>query len=62
MRLFIFVGVFGGFTTFSSFALETLMLVRDTQYIVALVNVGAQMALCLSAVWIGNTLAHALGG
>ena len=61
-RIFVFVGVLGGFTTFSSFALETFSLARDTQYIAALANPGLQLVLCLLAVWIGNMLAPAMGG
>jgi len=62
LRLFLFVGVLGGFTTFSSFALETFSLARDTQSVAALVNVGLQLGLGLLTVWIGNVLAHAIGG
>lgn len=62
VRLFVFVGVFGGFTTFSSFAFETFALVRDTQSHAALLNVGLQLALGLAAVWLGNLLAHVFGG
>jgi CrcB protein len=62
VRLFLFVGILGGFTTFSSFALETFSLARDTQNAAALANVGAQLVLGLWAVWLGNMLAHALGG
>jgi len=61
-RLFLLVGILGGFTTFSSFALETFSLARDTQNVAALMNIGLQLILGLLAVWIGNVLAHAMGG
>jgi CrcB protein len=53
MRTFLMIGILGGFTTFSSFSLETLNLARDGQWLVALANVLASVVLCLVAVWFG---------
>lgn len=56
-RTFLFVGVFGGFTTFSSFSLDTLALFRDGHQLQALSNVVGQVALSLLGVWLGFRLA-----
>jgi CrcB protein len=53
VRLFLMIGVLGGFTTFSSFAFETLALARDAQLVRAAANVLAQVALGLLAAWLG---------
>ncbi|MBL0346149.1 fluoride efflux transporter CrcB [Candidatus Villigracilis affinis] len=57
-RLFIFVGILGGFTTFSSFGNETLNLARDSQMMSALANIGANVIIGLFAVWLGRTLSY----
>lgn len=57
-REFLFVGLLGGFTTFSAFSLETLVLARN-QPMLAVVNVAAQVAGALLAVWIGYRLGTA---
>jgi CrcB protein len=55
-RTFIIVGVLGGFTTFSSFSLDTLTLVREGQAGHALFNVLGQVSLSLLGVWAGFRL------
>lgn len=57
-RLFVFIGILGGFTTFSSFALETFALARNTQMMGAAANVALQVILGLVSVWCGNILAR----
>jgi fluoride exporter len=57
-RLFVFVGILGGFTTFSSFGNETLNLARDSQMMNALANIGANVILGLFAVWLGRTVSY----
>ena len=57
-RLFVFVGILGGFTTFSSFGNETLNLARDSQMMSALANIGATVIIGLFAVWLGRTLSY----
>ena len=58
-RLFLFVGVLGGFTTFSSFGWEAVILARDGAAGRALAYVGLQMILGLGAVWLGLVLSRA---
>jgi CrcB protein len=52
-REFVFVGVLGGFTTFSTFGLDTFMLAQTQSSQAALLNVAANMIGGLTAVWIG---------
>jgi CrcB protein len=60
MRQFVMVGICGGFTTFSSFSLQTLNLARDGEMALALANIGLSVILCLVAVWIGHLAASNL--
>jgi CrcB protein len=55
-RQFFMYGVCGGYTTFSSFSLQTLELVRDGDWFKAGTNAAASVALCLVAVWLGYVL------
>lgn len=56
-RAFVFIGLLGGFTTFSTFGNESINLLRDGENVFALGNVAAHLALGLGAVWFGRTLA-----
>ena len=55
-REFVFVGLLGGFTTFSTFGLDTLLLARTHSLGQAALNIGAQVAGGLLAVWVGYQL------
>lgn len=57
-RLFVFIGLLGGFTTFSSLTIETFSLARSAQLLAAAMNVTLQLFLGLVAVWLGNLLAR----
>jgi fluoride exporter len=59
-RQFVMVGFCGGFTTFSSFSLQTLNLMRSGEWLSAAGNVGASVVLCLVSVWAGYALAASL--
>jgi CrcB protein len=52
-RLFIFVGLLGGFTTFSSFGHETVQLLKDGYFLYAFFNASFQVLFGLTCVWLG---------
>lgn len=62
LRVFLLVGVLGGFTTFSSFGFETMALARDGNWALAAGNVLGSVAGGLVGVWLGLALARALAG
>jgi CrcB protein len=53
LRVFLTIGILGGFTTFSSFSYETIALLRDGSYGLGLLNVAASVGTCLLATWVG---------
>ena len=59
-REFLFIGVLGGFTTFSSFALETLTLVKGGETGGGIANVLLHVFCCLAAVWVGSMVSRAV--
>lgn len=62
VRLFFMVGVCGGFTTFSSFSLQTLDLLRGGAPGRAFINIAVSVLLCLAAVAVGYTSGSRLSG
>ena len=57
IRQAVMIGFLGGFTTFSSFGLQTIDLVTDGEWGYAALNVALSVLLCLLAVWIGQLIA-----
>ena len=58
VRQFVMIGICGGYTTFSSFSLQTLNLVNDGEWFRAGANIVLSVLLCLIAVWGGVILAN----
>ena len=59
-RQFVMIGICGGYTTFSSFSLETLNLANDGEWLRASGNAAGTVVSCLVAVWLGHVLASSL--
>ena len=60
LRTFFMLGLCGGYTTFSSFSLQTLNLAEDGEWFRAGANVVLSVVLCLAGVWLGHALAQAV--
>jgi fluoride exporter len=59
-RQFVMVGICGGYTTFSSFSLQTLNLMNDGEWFRAGANIGLSVLCCLVAVWVGHVVAMSM--
>ncbi len=59
-RVFLMIGICGGYTTFSSFSLQTLSLARDGEWFRAGANAVLSFTVCMAAVWLGHILASSL--
>jgi len=59
-RATVLVGFLGGFTTFSSFSMETMLLIEQSAYVKALLNMLLSVGLCLIATWLGMVIARQL--
>ncbi len=57
IRQFFMIGILGGYTTFSSFGLQTLTLAKEGEWFQAGANIVVSVVLCLTAVWLGHVLA-----
>lgn len=56
IRQFVMTGIFGGFTTYSSFSLQTLNLAQDGEWFRASANIVLTLILCLAGCWLGMVL------
>lgn len=57
-RAALLIGVLGGFTTFSSFSIETFNLIEGGELFTALLNVMLNVLSCVAATWLGVVLAR----
>ena len=57
-RAFLFIGVLGGFTTFSTYAYESVLLMRDGQFAAAAFNIVGQVVAGLAGLWVAYVITN----
>jgi len=56
LRIFLTIGILGGFTTFSTFSYETVEMIRSAEYFYTAVNVSLTVFTCLAATYVGTII------
>ena len=56
LRIFLAIGILGGFTTFSTFSYETVEMMRSAEYFYAALNVSLTLVTCLVATYVGTVI------
>jgi len=60
LRVFLAIGILGGFTTFSSFSFETVAMMRDGEFFYASLNVIISVITCIGGTWLGMKIGRLL--